>query len=163
VADVLEMSVEEALEFFDAYPDLKRTLEVLDELGLGYLCLGQASTTLSGGEAQRVKLAVELTKTASGPCLYLLDEPTTGLHMRDVERLVGVLRRLSRAGHAVVVIEHHSDVILGADRVIDLGPEGGDAGGRLLFEGPVRDLLEAASQSYTARALRAHRQRCLST
>jgi excinuclease ABC subunit A len=154
IADILEMTVEDALAFFSAYPDLSRSLAVLDELGLGYLTLGQASTTLSGGEAQRVKLAVELTKTSSSACLYLLDEPTTGLHAQDVERLVAVLRRLARAGHPVVVIEHHPDVILGADWVVDLGPEGGEGGGRLLYQGPPAGLLEEAATSHTARCLR---------
>jgi excinuclease ABC subunit A len=153
VADLLEMTVEDALAFFSAYPDLARSLRVLEELGLGYLTLGQASTTLSGGEAQRVKLAVELTKTSSGACLYLLDEPTTGLHMQDVERLVRILRRLARAGHAVVVIEHHADVVLGADWVVDLGLEGGEEGGHLLYQGPPDGLLRAR-RSHTGRCLR---------
>jgi excinuclease ABC subunit A len=153
IADVLEMSVEEALEFFDSFSEISRHLRSLSDLGLSYLTLGQASTTLSGGEAQRVKLAVELAKTTSGSCLYLLDEPTTGLHMLDVNRLVEVLRRLAQAGHAVVVIEHHQDVILGADWVIDLGPEGGDGGGQLIYQGPVRGLLRAAKRSHTGRCL----------
>jgi excinuclease ABC subunit A len=153
IADVLEMTVEEAIDFFDAYRDLTRPLRAMAELGLGYLTLGQASTTLSGGEAQRVKLAVELAKTAGGRCLYILDEPTTGLHLEDVERLGGVLRRLARAGHVVVVIEHHPDLILGADWVIDLGPEGGDGGGRLLYQGPPAGLL-AVKGSHTAAFLR---------
>jgi excinuclease ABC subunit A len=154
IGDVLEMSVEEALRFFEAHGDLVRPLGAMQELGLGYLTLGQASTTLSGGEAQRVKLAVELGKSASGACLYILDEPTTGLHMEDVGRLVAVLRRLARAGHAVVVIEHHLDVVLGADWVIDLGPEGGEGGGRVLFQGSPRDLLRREGPSHTADALR---------
>jgi excinuclease ABC subunit A len=153
IGDILEMAVEEALDLFDPYGDLARPLRAMAELGLGYLTLGQASTTLSGGEAQRVKLAVELSKTAGGRCLYILDEPTTGLHLEDVERLGAVLRRLARAGHAVVVIEHHPDLILGADWVIDLGPEGGDAGGRLLYEGPPRGLL-GVKESHTAAFLR---------
>ena len=154
IADVLEMSVEEAHRFFDAYRDLVRPLGAMNELGLGYLTLGQASTTLSGGEAQRVKLAVELGKSTSGACLYVLDEPTTGLHMEDVSRLVAVLRRLARAGHAVVVIEHHLDVILGADWIVDLGPEGGDGGGRVLFQGPPTEMLRHEGPSHTADALR---------
>ncbi len=162
IADVLEMTVDEALDFFEAYADVSRILQSLQDLGLGYLALGQASTTLSGGEAQRVKLAVELSKTASGACLYLLDEPTTGLHMLDVERLVGILRRLAEAGHAVVVIEHHLELIAGADWVLDLGPEGGDGGGELLFEGPPAKLVDQWRTSRTAKCLRAwleHRRR----
>ena len=153
VADILEMPVEDALEFFASYPELSRSLAALNDLGLGYLTLGQASTTLSGGEAQRVKLAVELVKTSGGACLYLLDEPTTGLHMQDVECLVAVLRRFAAAGHAVVVIEHHLELIAGADWVVDLGPEGGDEGGELLFQGPPAKLVKAR-RSHTGRCLR---------
>jgi excinuclease ABC subunit A len=154
VADILEMPVEEALEFFENYPELSRSLAALGDLGLGYLTLGQASTTLSGGEAQRVKLAVELVKTSGGACLYLLDEPTTGLHMQDVECLVAVLRRFAAAGHAVVVIEHHLELIAGADWVVDLGPEGADEGGELLFQGAPAKLVKAWRKSHTARCLR---------
>ncbi|MBN1441489.1 MAG: excinuclease ABC subunit UvrA, partial [Planctomycetes bacterium] len=153
IGDILEMTVEDSLELFSAYDDLVRPLRALDDLGLGYLTLGQPSTTLSGGEAQRVKLAVELAKRAGGAWLYLFDEPTTGLHMKDVDRLVSILKRLARAGHAVVVIEHHLEVIAGADWVIDLGPEGGDEGGRVLYEGPVAGLLDVEA-SHTARFLR---------
>jgi len=153
IAEMLQATVEEALEVFSAYPDLTRQLRALDALGLGYLTLGQASTTLSGGEAQRVKLAVELAKTTQGVCLYLLDEPTTGLHLRDVERLVAVLRQLAAAGHAVVVIEHHLDVVQGANWVIDLGPEAGAEGGRVLYEGPPAGLRDAP-ESWTGRCLR---------
>jgi excinuclease ABC subunit A len=148
------MTVEEALAFFDAHPEVSRSLQALDSLGLSYLALGQASTTLSGGEAQRVKLAVELSKTSSGASLYLLDEPTTGLHLKDVSRLAGVLRRLARLGHAVVVIEHHPDVVLAADWVIDLGPEGGDGGGEVLYQGPPAGLAREAARSHTAKFLR---------
>ena len=153
IADVLEMTVDEALEFFGNFSDLVRPLEAMAGLGLGYLTLGQSSTTLSGGEAQRVKLAVELAKSATKPCLYLLDEPTTGLHMRDVDLLVQLLRELAGNGHAVVVIEHHLDVIRGADWVIDLGPEGGDAGGDLLYQGAPKGLARKRKRSHTARAL----------
>jgi excinuclease ABC subunit A len=159
IAEVLALTVEEARDFFSAYPEIGRPLAALEELGLGYLALGQASTTLSGGEAQRVKLAVELAKGAAEPCLYLFDEPTTGLHMLDVERLVSVLRRLSRTGHAVVVIEHHLEVIAGADWVVDLGPDGGEGGGRVLYEGPVAGLLGAGDVSHTAGCLREHVRR----
>ena len=152
IADVLASSVEEALELFSTYTDLCRPLRALDALGLGYLTLGQASTTLSGGEAQRVKLAVEMAKTSRGACLYLFDEPTTGLHMKDVARLVEVLERFAASGHAVVVIEHNLEVIAGADWVIDLGPEGGDRGGELVYQGPVGGL-RRVRRSHTARAL----------
>jgi excinuclease ABC subunit A len=154
IGDILAMTVEEALELFGAYRELTRPLAALDALGLGYLTLGQSSTTLSGGEAQRVKLAVELAKSSTGACLYLFDEPTTGLHMLDVARLVDVLRRLSRSGHAVVVIEHNLEVIAGADWVVDLGPSAGEDGGRLLYQGPVKGLL-AVKGSPTARCLAA--------
>ena len=142
------------VSFFDAYPELARSLAALDDLGLGYLTLGQASTTLSGGEAQRVKLAVELAKSTTGRCLYILDEPTTGLHMQDVERLNSVARRLAEAGHPVVIIEHHLEVIAAADWVIDLGPEGGEAGGELLYEGAPAGLLKAFRKSVTGRCLK---------
>jgi len=158
IADVLAMSVEEALEFFDAFRELCRPLRALESLGLSYLTLGQTSTTLSGGEAQRVKLAVELGKTTRGKCLYLFDEPTTGLHMQDVARLVEVLRELSRAGHAVVVIEHNLEVVAGADWIVDLGPEGGEEGGELLYAGPVAGLVQ---ESGTSRLARSHTARCL--
>lgn len=154
ISDVLEMTVEEALDFFDTHAEISRSLQALDSLGLSYLTLGQASTTLSGGEAQRVKLAVELSKTSSGACLYLLDEPTTGLHLQDVSRLAGVLRRLARLGHAVVVIEHHPDIVLAADWVVDLGPEGGDGGGEVLYQGPPGGLARETERSYTAKFLR---------
>ena len=156
IAQVLQMTVEEAREHFAAYPDLTRQLKALESMGLGYLALGQASTTLSGGEAQRVKLAVELAKSTSGPCLYLLDEPTTGLHLEDVARLVAVLKALASLGHAVVVIEHHLDVIDGAGWVIDLGPEAGDEGGELVYEGPPEGLVNEP-RSHTARALSGRR------
>tara|TARA_B100001765_G_C19390845_1_gene287809 strand:+ start:99 stop:707 length:609 start_codon:yes stop_codon:yes gene_type:complete len=155
IADVLELTVEEGIRFFDSFRDLTRPLRALDSLGLGYLTLGQPSTTLSGGEAQRVKLAVELSKTTRGAGLYLFDEPTTGLHMRDVARLVEVLTELAAAGHAVVVIEHNLEVIAGADWLIDLGPGGGDAGGELLYQGPAAGLLAGAPESPTASCLEA--------
>jgi excinuclease ABC subunit A len=135
IADVLEMSVEEALHFFDAYPRLKHMLQLLDAVGLGYIRLGQSAVTLSGGEAQRVKLASELGRRTGGRTLYILDEPTTGLHFADVEKLVGVLQELTDKGNTVVVIEHNLEVIKNADWVIDLGPEGGDKGGRIVATG----------------------------
>jgi excinuclease ABC subunit A len=129
------MPVGEALEFFEAIPKLKRRLQTLHDVGLDYIRLGQPATTLSGGEAQRVKLATELSKIATGRTLYILDEPTTGLHFADVERLLEVLSRLVDQGNTVLVIEHNLDVIKSADRLVDLGPEGGDAGGEIIATG----------------------------
>jgi len=136
IADVLEMSVDEALEFFDAVPSLNRRLQTLSDVGLGYVTLGQPATTLSGGEAQRVKLASELAKTSTGRTVYLLDEPTTGLHFEDIRLLLGVLHRLADRGNTIIVIEHHMDVVKTADWVIDMGPEGGDLGGTVVAQGP---------------------------
>ena len=135
IADVLEMTVEEALEFFANHPKIKNRIQTLYDVGLGYIRLGQASTTLSGGEAQRIKLATELSRRATGSTVYVLDEPTTGLHVADVHRLIGILSRLVDAGNTVVVIEHNLDVIKCADHIIDLGPEGGDGGGEVVFTG----------------------------
>ncbi len=153
IADVLEMTIEEALEFFAPIPAIARRLRTLADVGLGYLQLGQPATTLSGGEAQRVKLAAELSRRQTGRTLYLLDEPTTGLHFADVERLLSVLERLRDAGNTVVVIEHNLDVVKRADWIVDLGPEGGDRGGLVVAEGPPEAVAEAAG-SYTGAALR---------
>jgi excinuclease ABC subunit A len=135
IADVLDMPVEEALEFFKHIPKIRRRLETLNAVGLGYIRLGQPATTLSGGEAQRVKLATELSKVATGRTLYILDEPTTGLHFADVQRLLEVLQRLVDQGNSVVVIEHNLDVVKTADRIIDMGPEGGEEGGEVVAAG----------------------------
>lgn len=152
IADVLDMTVEEALSFFEAYPRISRKLQTLYDVGLGYIRLGQPSTTLSGGEAQRVKLATELSRTSTGKTFYVLDEPTTGLHMADCERLVGVLRQLAAGGNSVLIIEHNLDVIKACDYVIDLGPEGGDGGGTLVCEGTPEDVA-ACEASYTGQFL----------
>ena len=136
IHEVLEMTVEHALEFFSAVPTLARKLQTLMDVGLGYITLGQSATTLSGGEAQRVKLALELSKRDTGRTLYILDEPTTGLHFHDTDLLLRVLHRLRDHGNTIVVIEHNLDVIKTADWVIDLGPEGGGGGGRIIAEGP---------------------------
>ena len=152
IADVLEMSVGEAVEFFDAIPKIRRRLRTLHDVGLDYIRLGQPATQLSGGEAQRVKLATELSKVATGDTLYILDEPTTGLHFADVERLLEVLGRLVEQGNTVVVIEHNLDVIKSADHVIDLGPEGGEAGGEVIATGTPEQVAGVAT-SYTGRFL----------
>jgi excinuclease ABC subunit A len=159
IADVLDMTVREALAFFDAVPVIKSKLQTLDDVGLDYIRLGQSATTLSGGEAQRVKLATELSRRATGRTLYILDEPTTGLHFADIQRLLDVLTRLVDQGNTIVIIEHNLDVIKTADWIIDLGPEGGDEGGRVLATGTPEDVVREADRSYTgqflANALRA--------
>jgi excinuclease ABC subunit A len=152
IADVLDMPVEEALKFFEHIPKIRRRLETLDAVGLGYVRLGQPATTLSGGEAQRVKLATELSKVATGRTLYILDEPTTGLHFADVQRLLEVLQRLVDAGNSVVVIEHNLDVIKSADRIIDMGPEGGEEGGLAIAVGTPEEVA-AEPGSHTGRFL----------
>ena len=154
IADVLDMSVGEAVEFFEPVPKIARRLRTLHDVGLDYIRLGQPATQLSGGEAQRVKLATELSKVATGATLYILDEPTTGLHFADVERLLDVLDRLVEQGNTVVVIEHNLDVIKSADYLIDLGPEGGDAGGELDRRRHARSRSPASPTSYTGRFLR---------
>ena len=153
VADILNMTVEEALEFFEHIPHIKAKLQTLHDVGLHYIKLGQSATTLSGGEAQRVKLSRELSKRATGRTLYILDEPTTGLHFADIQRLLDVLNRLVEAGNTVVVIEHNLDVIRNADWIMDLGPEGGDHGGEIVAEGKPADLARVA-HSYTGQVLK---------
>jgi len=152
VSQVLQMTVDEALDFFATQTALARRLRVLQDVGLGYLRLGQPATTLSGGEAQRLKIAAELATRVSGDMLYILDEPTTGLHLDDVKRLLGVLNRLVDGGSSVLVVEHHLDVIKAADHVIDLGPEGGDEGGEVVAEGPP-ELIAQTPRSYTGKFL----------
>ena len=154
IADVLEMMVSEAREFFASYHDIHDKLAVLEDVGLGYIQLGQAATTLSGGEAQRIKLATELARRATGDTLYILDEPTTGLHFDDIKKLLGVLNRLVDAGNTVVVIEHNLDVIKTADWLIDLGPEGGDLGGKIIVTGEPEEVVKYHKESYTAKYLR---------
>ena len=152
IDEVLNMTVEEGSEFFKNIPPLKRVLATLNDVGLGYIKLGQPATTLSGGEAQRVKLATELSKRSTGRTLYILDEPTTGLHFADVEKLLNVLHRLVDAGNTVIVIEHNLEVIKTADWIIDLGPEGGEEGGRIVAQGAPEDIVSVPS-SYTGKYL----------
>jgi len=152
IAEVLELTVEDAAQFFAAVPVLARKLATLSGVGLGYLRLGQSAITLSGGEAQRVKLSLELSKRDTGRTLYVLDEPTTGLHFHDVALLLSVLHQLRNAGNTVVVIEHNLDVIKTADWVIDLGPDGGDGGGRIVATG-APEAVAANSDSHTGRHL----------
>ena len=156
IADVLDMSIEEGVGFFKDRPGIGRKVEVLNDLGLGYLTLGQSATTLSGGEAQRIKLTTELSKLQRrGHVLYILDEPTTGLHLADISKLLDCLHRLVDAGHTVLVIEHHLDVIKTADHVIDLGPEGGRGGGEVVAVG-TPEAIAACAESHTGRYLQAH-------
>jgi excinuclease ABC subunit A len=153
IADVLEMSINEAVDFFENVPSIQHKIRVLQEVGLGYIKLGQSSTTLSGGESQRVKLATELARTDTGNTLYLLDEPTTGLHFEDIRVLLGVLNKLVEKGNTVIVIEHNLDIIKCADHIIDLGPEGGERGGMILAAGTPEEIIHH-DESYTARYLR---------
>ena len=152
IAEVLDMTVAEACEFFAKVPRLAGRLRTLVDVGLGYLGLGQPATTLSGGEAQRIKLATELSRRSTGRTLYLLDEPTTGLHFDDIAKLMNLLLKLRDAGNTVVVIEHNVDVMRCADWIIDLGPGGGDMGGNLVCEGPP-DVVKACKESVTGRFL----------
>jgi excinuclease ABC subunit A len=153
IADVLDMPIEEAVDFFGAIPAIARHLKTLVEVGLGYVRLGQPATTLSGGEAQRVKLASELCKVSTGRTLYILDEPTTGLHFADIEKLLETLQRLVDGGNTMLVIEHNLDVIKQADYLIDLGPEGGEAGGEIVAVGTPEEVAQVPS-SYTGQFLR---------
>ena len=153
ISEVLDMTVEEALKFFENHPSIVKKLQTLYDVGLGYIKIGQPSTELSGGEAQRVKLASELAKRSTGQTLYILDEPTTGLHMADVHKLIEVLNRLVDQNNTVVVIEHNLDVIKVADHIIDLGPEGGDGGGELLVTG-IPEKIAKCKKSYTGQFLK---------
>ncbi len=148
IYDVLDMTVEEALTFFEPVPSIKRKIETLYDVGLSYIRLGQPSTTLSGGEAQRIKLATELSRRSTGKTIYILDEPTTGLHFADVHKLVEILQRLAEGGNTVIVIEHNLDVIKTADYIIDIGPEGGDGGGTVIAEGTPEQIADCPN-SYT--------------
>ena len=154
IADVLDMTIEEAAEFFIAIPQISRKLDTLLSVGLGYVKLGQSALTLSGGEAQRVKLSLELSKRSTGKTLYILDEPTTGLHFADVKQLMEVIQRLADQGNTVLMIEHNLDVLLQADHIIDLGPEGGDRGGNVVITGTPEKIAAAASKSYTGKYLK---------
>jgi excinuclease ABC subunit A len=153
ITEVLDMTVDEALQFFSNVPRIRNKLQTLSDVGLGYIRLGQPATTLSGGEAQRIKLSKELSRRATGRTFYILDEPTTGLHFADIEKLLQVLHRLVDQGNTVAVIEHNLDVIKAADWIIDLGPEGGDAGGYLVAEGTPEEV-SRVSKSYTGQYLR---------
>ena len=153
ISDILDMTVEEALDFFDAHPAIKNKLLTLNDVGLGYITLGQSALTLSGGEAQRIKLAKELSKRSTGKTLFILDEPTTGLHFADIELLLKVLNRLKEQGNTVVVIEHNLDVIKTSDWVIDLGPEGGSDGGKVVAEGTPEDVAKV-KKSFTGMFLK---------
>jgi excinuclease ABC subunit A len=153
ISDVLDMTVEEGVAFFDGLPRLQRKLQTLCDVGLGYIQIGQSSTTLSGGEAQRVKLATELARRGTGRTMYILDEPTTGLHSEDVSKLIEMLQRLCDVGNTVLVIEHNLDVIKTADYVIDLGPEGGDGGGTVVAVGTPEEVAKVEG-SYTGQYLK---------
>jgi len=153
ISDVLEMTVEESIDLFQALPVLRLKLQALHNVGLGYLRLGQPATTLSGGEAQRIKLAKELSKRETGRTLYILDEPTTGLHFADIQRLLDVLNQLADRGNTVIVIEHNMEVIKSADYIIDLGPEGGEKGGRVVGCGSPEELIHHPT-SYTGQFLK---------
>ena len=158
ISQVLDMTAEEALDFFENLPKIRRKVQALVEVGLGYVKLGQSSTTLSGGEAQRVKLATELARVSTGNTIYILDEPTTGLHAADVHKLIEVLQRLVDAGNTVLVIEHNLDVIKTADYLIDLGPEGGDGGGEIVAVGTPEEVAQVAG-SYTGQYLKPYLKR----
>lgn len=147
------MTVEDAVDFFENVPTIKRKIETLNDVGLSYIKLGQPSTELSGGEAQRIKLATELSKRSTGKTIYILDEPTTGLHFEDVRKLVEILRKLVEGGNTVLVIEHNLDVIKTADYIIDMGPEGGDGGGQVIASGKPEEIIKC-KKSFTGKYLK---------
>src|SRR5690606_8843906 len=153
ISDVLDMTVEQAAEFFENIPAIARKLDTLVEVGLGYIKLGQPATTFSGGEAQRIKLASELSRRSTGKTLYILDEPTTGLHSADVKRLMGILQQLVQGGNSMVIIEHNLDVIKTADHIIDMGPEGGQGGGMVIAKGTPEEVAKQAD-SFTGKYLK---------
>jgi excinuclease ABC subunit A len=155
IADILDMTVEEAAAFYEHIPRIANKLKYISDVGLGYIKLGQSSTTLSGGEAQRVKLATELSKKSTGNTLYLLDEPTTGLHFEDINKLLKILNRLVNAGNTVIVIEHNLEVIKTADHIIDLGPEGGNMGGEVIAVGTPEEIA-SSGRSYTGKYLKSY-------
>ena len=158
IYDVLDMTVEEALTFFEHVPFIRRKIETLYDVGLSYIKLGQPSTTLSGGEAQRIKLATELSRRSTGKTVYILDEPTTGLHFADVHKLTEILNRLAEGGNTVIVIEHNLDVIKTADYLIDMGPEGGDGGGTVVAQGTPEEVAEIPA-SYTGHYVKKYLQK----
>ena len=153
IFEVLDMTVEEACDFFESVPTIKRKIETLRDVGLGYIKLGQPSTTLSGGEAQRIKLATELSRRSTGNTIYILDEPTTGLHFDDVKKLLQILQRFADGGNTVIVIEHNMDVIKQADYIIDMGPEGGNGGGTVVTQGTPEEVAKCKA-SYTGKYLK---------
>ena len=153
ISDVLDMTVDQAVEFFDNFPKIKNVVKTLQDVGLGYITLGQHSTTLSGGEAQRVKLSTELGKRDTGNTIYILDEPTTGLHFQDVQMLINVLNRLADRGNTVLVIEHNMDIIKVADHLIDIGPEGGEGGGEIVAQGTPEEIAKIKN-SWTGKYLK---------
>ena len=153
ISDILDMTVEDALTFFDAHPSIKKKLITLNDVGLGYITLGQSALTLSGGEAQRIKLAKELSKRPTGRTLYILDEPTTGLHSHDIKKLLEILQAFANTGNTVVVIEHNLDVIKTADHIIDMGPEGGVNGGKIIAEG-TPEKVSTVKESYTGKFIK---------
>ena len=164
IYDVLEMSVKEALEFFDSVPQIKNKLQTLNDVGLDYIKLGQSATTLSGGEAQRIKLASELNKRATGKTLYLLDEPSVGLHWADLDKLINILQRLADTGNTILVIEHNMDFIKIADNIIDLGPDGGENGGTIVAQGTPQEIMQNPNSytgQYLKKALETHKKPCL--
>jgi excinuclease ABC subunit A len=153
ISDVLNMNIDEAVEFFENIPSILKKIQTIQDVGLGYIKLGQSSTTLSGGEAQRIKLASELSKRDTGNTFYILDEPTTGLHFEDVRVLLEVLNRLADKGNTVLVIEHNLDIIRSADHIIDLGPEGGKRGGQIIIEGTPEKVAKSGKE-FTAKFLK---------